>query len=375
MGGAASEHGRQRSLVRPHRLSDGTAPYFFKRAGQFFIVHDALSTAGYVLRRPPDPNCQEHLTAAVARENAPRTSQLCLAGPEQPRARPRSGQVSASQAGAPGSPHAQTAVCWQCPRLCLQRTVSTHMRIHTRSHAHMHTYAHTCTHTRTHMLSHAHTHAHMFTLTHTYAHACTHTPMLTCARTRTCMPMLTHAHTLTHADMHTHAHMFTHTQHMHTHAHMHLHTPIHGHMHTHAHAHTHAQTCTHTCSQTCMHTHAHMHMLTHAHAPTRSHMHTHTHAHTYMHAHTYPTHACTHTCTHTHLCPVVWLSHASLGKASLRCLGTCQRLEPWESLGAELTREQPAETWGAPDRHVSVLEPPSEPRRARPCSAPTSAND
>lgn len=38
---------RQRSLVCPHgQLSDGTAPCFFKCTGQFFIVHNAPSTAG-----------------------------------------------------------------------------------------------------------------------------------------------------------------------------------------------------------------------------------------------------------------------------------------------------------------------------------------
>ena len=198
---------------------------FLKRAGQFFLVHDALSTAGYVLRRPPGPNRQEHLTAAVAREYAPRTSQRCLAGPEQPPARPRSGQLRASQAGAPGSPHAQTAVCWQCPRLCLQRTVSTHTRIHT------------------------------------------HTHMLTCACTRTCTHMLTHEHTLTHADMHMHAHMFTNTC-AHTCSRAHAHTPTCSLMHTHTcspiHTCTHIQTCSHahtypphTCTHTCTHTHAH----------------------------------------------------------------------------------------------------------------------
>ena len=241
---------------------------FLKRAGQFFLVHDALSTAGYVLRRPPGPNRQEHLTAAVAREYAPRTSQRCLAGPEQPPARPRSGQLRASQAGAPGSPHAQTAVCWQCPRLCLQRTVSTHTRTHTHTHmltcTHTLTHAHTCARTCT-QCSHMLTCAHMFTRVHTHAHACTHTHMLTCACTRTCTHMLTHEHTLTHADMHMHAHMFT-------------------------------NTCAHTCSRA------------HAHTPTCSHMHTHTcspihtctHIQTCSHAHTYPPHTCTHTCTHTH---------------------------------------------------------------------------
>lgn len=299
MGGAASEHGRQRSLVRPHRLSDGTAPYFFKRAGQFFIVHDALSTAGYVLRRPPDPNRQEHLTAAVARENAPRTSQLCLAGPEQPRARPRSGQLSASQAGAPGSPHAQTAVCWQCPRLCLQRTVSTHTRIHTRSH----------THIRSHMHTHAHAHAltcsHACAHVHTHAYICSrmHTPMLTCACTRTCMPMLTHAHTLTCRHVHAHTHVHTHTTHAHTCSHALAHTYTRSHAHTCSRSHTCTDTHTHMFTNmhahTCSHAHAHPctrpHMLTHAHTYTCSHIHACTHIQTCSHTHTYPTHACTHT--------------------------------------------------------------------------------
>ena len=299
MGGAASEHGRQRSLVRPHRLSDGTAPYFFKRAGQFFIVHDALSTAGYVLRRPPDPNRQEHLTAAVARENAPRTSQLCLAGPEQPRARPRSGQLSASQAGAPGSPHAQTAVCWQCPRLCLQRTVSTHTRIHTRSH----------THIRSHMHTHAHAHAltcsHACAHVHTHAYICSrmHTPMLTCACTRTCMPVLTHAHTLTcrHAHARTHVHTHNTCTHMLTCTCTHLYTVTCTHMltlthmHRHAHTHVHKHACTHMLTCTCspMHTPPHAHTCTHIHMLTHTCMHTHTNMlththipHTRMHAHT-----------------------------------------------------------------------------------------
>ena len=215
----------------------------------------------------------------MARENAPHASQCCLAGPEQPPTRLPSGQLSAGQAGAPGSPHAQTLVCWQCPRLCLQRT----LRL-----THAHTHKHIC--------SHAHICSHM----HKHAHICTHAHMLTHAHTPTC----SHAHTCTH-----------------------VHTP--------------------TRSHTCTHTHA-----------QRTHSHMHTHAH-----------------THTHM-PCGLAISSFLGKGQPQVYrNTPEARTLGEPGGRADQRVTCGRLGGLQTDTFLYLEPPSEPRQARPRSAPTSASD
>lgn len=160
-----------------------------------------------MLHRSPGPNCQEHLTAAVAREN---TCTLPSAASRVPSRCPPDCRAAAQ--------------CWPgwgtrlTPRtdiglLAVPTALPTKdSEMHTRTYTHINTCSHVlthaqmCTRTHTHMLTCAHT------CSHAHIHTCSHAHMHTHLHTHTCTHML-NAHTLTH--VHTYTHMFTHT-HAHT---------------------------------------------------------------------------------------------------------------------------------------------------------------